>query len=346
MVAAVPVLSSPGVLPDQRPCRRRRHLWRCAGIVAVVQILTLLTLAASAPTAHADGSPLPLEEYWREIEHVRATITDLRGASPQSQHAGLQALAERLERITAVALPDGSVVPVNHDALSVTLRADPPDLGRSANLLDALLAARDAWPHHESPDPTALTRILARPEFQWPERQPSPLAEWLRRLRERLWEWMNRVFARGRAGGPIAFFLPGLAVLALLAALAYALRGVLTGFVSEAEADTEAESGESLTATAALTRAQMLAGAGDYRTAVRYLYLSSLLLLEERGLLRYDRSLTNREYLRSVAHKPQLAAIFRDVVEVFDRVWYGFQTLDQAQYDRYAARVDDLRHQK
>jgi hypothetical protein len=38
---------------------------------------------------------------------------------------------------------------------------------------------------------------------------------------------------------------------------------------------------------------------GDYRTAVRYLYLSLLLLLEEHGLLRYDRPLTDREYLQA-----------------------------------------------
>ena len=75
-----------------------------------------------------------------------------------------------------------------------------------------------------------------------------------------------------------------------------------------------------LTADAALQRAQTFSAGGDYRTAVRYLYLSTLLLLEERGLFRYDRSLTNREYLRRVAHDPTLSAILQDVVEVFDRV--------------------------
>ena len=96
----------------------------------------------------------------------------------------------------------------------------------------------------------------------------------------------------------------------------------------------------------ALKRAQNLSGAGDYRTAVRYLYLSSLLLLDERGLLRYNRSQTNREYLRSVAHLPKFAAILREVIDVFDRVWYGYQTLDEATYTQYAARVAELRQQK
>ena len=68
--------------------------------------------------------------------------------------------------------------------------------------------------------------------------------------------------------------------------------------------------------------------------------------LEERGILRYDRSQTNREYINSVAHSPRLAARLRGVVEVFDRVWYGYQPLDEATYDRYAEEVKDLRRQE
>jgi hypothetical protein len=103
---------------------------------------------------------------------------------------------------------------------------------------------------------------------------------------------------------------------------------------------------ELLTADTALQRAQQYSGEGDYRTAVRYLYLSALLLLEERGLLRYNRSLTNHEYLRSLAHQPELAAILRDIIEVFDRVWYGFHALDLAEYEWYAGRVEVLKRQR
>ena len=62
-----------------------------------------------------------------------------------------------------------------------------------------------------------------------------------------------------------------------------------------------------------------------------------------RGLLRYDRSLTNREYLRSVAHVPELAGVLQDVVNIFDRVWYGYQPITPETYDRYAAQVQALR---
>ena len=70
------------------------------------------------------------------------------------------------------------------------------------------------------------------------------------------------------------------------------------------------------------------------------------MLLEERGLVRNDRTQTNQEYLRSVAGRPELASVLRDVIDVFDRVWYGFQALDEQAFAHYAGRVEQLRQQR
>jgi hypothetical protein len=95
-----------------------------------------------------------------------------------------------------------------------------------------------------------------------------------------------------------------------------------------------------------MQRAQALSMQGDYRSAIRYLYLSSLLLLDEQGLLRYDRSRTNREYLRSVSSRPELANPLRAVIDVFDRTWYGFEDVDEETYKSYVQHVDELREKK
>jgi hypothetical protein len=115
------------------------------------------------------------------------------------------------------------------------------------------------------------------------------------------------------------------------------------------EAQLAAEGGnddETLTSKGAMQRAHSLSGQGDYRSAIRYLYLSSLLVLDEQGLLRYDRSRTNREYLRSISSKPELANSLRDVIDVFDRVWYGFESVDEPTYQSYVKQVDELREKK
>jgi hypothetical protein len=124
-------------------------------------------------------------------------------------------------------------------------------------------------------------------------------------------------------------------------------RSLSRNLVREAELAAENGDGDALlTSQGALQRAQTLSGQGDYRNAVRYLYLSSLLTLDEQGLLRYDRSRTNREYVRSISAKPQLANPLRNVIDVFDRVWYGFEAVDDETYQSYVRQVEELQEKK
>ncbi len=90
----------------------------------------------------------------------------------------------------------------------------------------------------------------------------------------------------------------------------------------------------------AMRQGQTAAAGLDYRLAVRLLYLASLLKLDEIGALRYDRALTNREYVREAAGvRPALAVTLRPVVETFDDVWYGYRTLTLAGFDAFEATV-------
>ncbi|MFN8456138.1 MAG: DUF4129 domain-containing protein, partial [Anaerolineae bacterium] len=299
------------------------------------------------------ASPLSLDEYWRKLQETHTVVQSLETAAPETQQARLSTLADQWQQITAVRLPDGTELPVDHTFLLAHLRTIPPDLPGLRKLLDQLLAARQNWPEasHTAQDVELFKSILARAEFQWQPEQPSPLTQWLIQARQWLWNWLRHFLPQQAVisvdGSLLGYGLTGLGILALLALLALTLRGLWSDFVSQAELDPEmAADGQPLTADAAFKRAQDLSGAGDYRTAVRYLYLSSLLLLEERGVLRYDRSKTNREYLRSVANSPGLATTLREVIDVFDRVWYGYQPLDEASYARYAAQVTQLRQQK
>jgi hypothetical protein len=92
-----------------------------------------------------------------------------------------------------------------------------------------------------------------------------------------------------------------------------------------------------------LSEARQFANAGNYRDAVRELYLATLLMLDERGLLRYDRSLTNREYLDAIAGEPAVRAALEPIVNTFDRTWYGFQAMGQEEFERYRRQVEGVR---
>ncbi len=304
--------------------------------VVLLSILSLILVVSPLPAAPA----LPVEAYWDQVRATRALIAELQDAPYTVRRARLLEAAGQWEDVTAVLLPNGTIVPVDTSFLVSLLQADPPDLEALDRLLGALLSARDQLPEtaRTAGDLRALDRVLARAEFQWEEQATSS---------NTLLEDILRFFSRLLSGPGLQYLLLGLGGTALAVIVFYVVRSLLEGVVAESRANGEmGEEEEELSAEAALKRAEVLAEAHDYRTAVRYLYLSSLLLLEERGLLRYKRSLTNREYLRSVSHLPQLAGVLQDVVEVFERVWYGYQVLDEAAYARYEARIDELSRMK
>jgi hypothetical protein len=313
-------------------------LFICGGI-----IFSLLAIQPS----QAAGPPLLIDDYWWRLQETKDLVSSLSDASPEDQTIQLSVEAGRWAEVREVILADGTVIPVDHSFLVSQLRADPPDLERLMGLLTTLLAARDAGEPARlgGAEMTKLADILEREEFQWAEEDSRP--SWLEQLWRRFQAWLRRLLPDD---GPLAegdsflsYLLTALGTLILVLTLGYIVRSLAINFVSEtAIAGDGADGREFLTAVSALKQAQTLSEAGDYRAAVRYLYLSALLSLEERGLLRYNRSLTNREYLRSVAHLPGLAIVLRDVVDVFDRVWYGYQPLDQVTYQQYEARVAEL----
>jgi hypothetical protein len=87
------------------------------------------------------------------------------------------------------------------------------------------------------------------------------------------------------------------------------------------------------TAAHARTAAAEAAAGGDYRRAIRYRYLATMLGLDEADRLRFDRALTNLEHLRRApAH---LREALRPLVLTFDRVWYGGNPATAADYQQY-----------
>jgi hypothetical protein len=223
--------------------------------------------------------------------------------------------------------------------------------------LQTLLITRLTWinPQQGSgqtdrPPMDVLKAVMAQPQFQWTQtaQRPNPIQEWLDDLGRRFQEWLLSLIPdEYQAYLDLNSLFSIIGGLVLLVIIFFVLRGVLLSIVEDTELNPDDDAlGEVITAEGALQRARDVSETGDYRTAVRFLYLSTLLFLEEHGMLRYDRSRTNREYLGSIRHKPELAAIFRDVVEVFDRVWYGYHSLDKNSFDHYAARVAEIRRQR
>ena len=79
----------------------------------------------------------------------------------------------------------------------------------------------------------------------------------------------------------------------------------------------------------------------DHRQAVRYLYLKSLRLLSDRGLIRLHLESTNREYLAQLGNDPHRGA-FSDLTFAYEKVWYGEFPINDAQFDRLHRYFEDF----
>ena len=313
-------------------------------VVWLIALLSLTNLAA------ADEPSITFDGYWELVRNTRQALVQLE-ASPEGEvREGLDDLASKWEAVTAVEFPDQSVVPVDASYLVAVLRQDSPNLKRIVSLMDALLKAHEEFPQKvfTVQDVEPLREILAHPEFQWAQAPAPENPEWLQRILDAIAEFMNRItygIQNGVYYGRVPLIVA--AVVIFILSVFFIARNLSRSLVREAEIAAENDDDDTLlTSQGAMQRAQTLSGQGDYRNAVRYLYLSSLLILDEHGVLRYDRSRTNREYLRSVSSKPGLAGPLSDVIDVFDRVWYGFDQVDEETFQSYVKHVDELREKK
>jgi hypothetical protein len=79
----------------------------------------------------------------------------------------------------------------------------------------------------------------------------------------------------------------------------------------------------------------------DYRQAVRYLYLKTLRVLNDKGMIRYHQESTNQEYWEQLKAMPQ-GAPFRDLTTIYETVWYGEFPLEDTLFNRLRQYFEDF----
>lgn len=307
---------------------------------ALLAFALLLSSPLHNALAQEGGETVTLAEYRARLEQIILDLSQSAASGGGAAEGALQAAREALRQVAAVQLPSGEVIKLQ-PALSEEHTLDQA-LNR-LRLIQSQLAASES-------DNTAarleqLKRILARPEFGptlW-----ERIVNWLRDLLRRLWPDQvspEAGAAAETASNVLQWVIASVGGVLIALLLSYWLHGFLRSFVADAEARRRLEAGEDapLTATEARQQAARLAQLGNYRQAVRQLYLSALLQLEDSGFLNKDRSLTNREYVAQVAHIPPIYIRFRPVVETFDAVWYGIREPDHEAFHRYEQAIDSL----
>jgi hypothetical protein len=295
----------------------------------------------------AAGAPVYAQQTTPDLDMYERWLREAQVAAQRQDMLSLEDVADELIDTERVRVGDDSVVPVDNTWLETALENPDPDFSQIAERLGALLDAL-AQPEASAPANAQerLQDIFSRPPFATIE--PSEGGNWFFDLLEWFFNGLERLLspvaeAGASSGNVLGWILIAICVLLLAGVLLYLFFKLRFALTKEAEAAKDKDPEANLTATTAFQQAGNLARGGDYRTAVRYLYLSSLLWLDERDLLRYDRALTNQEYLARLGNNPQLQARLMPIVTTFDRVWYGHAQLDDEGFQTYQQQVEELR---
>jgi hypothetical protein len=254
---------------------------------------------------------------------------------------------------------DGVRYPSQHQNVLAALRRTPPDIERAlaeVNVLRAVLTEEQAV----QPDPQARTKldqVLSDRAF----REAEPNAVQRQALRFRSWVGdqigkLLRPFSRIRppqappgtpGAGPLASLLALFAnpvTLVALAAIAGAVIFVLWLRRRQRRARRQSWP-EFRQRTAAEWRdyAASLAQRGEYRAAVRALYLGTITELDERRLVRFDPAMTDREYLREAQRQQRwLVEPLQPFVRLIEGIVYAGAPCGVAEYTRAREMADAI----
>ncbi len=321
--------------------------------VIVLLMLTMAKIWAATP-----------QEYDRALGQVQAALTR------QSQALGAQVISsgpspslvaqQALLPIHAVGAAGQVPVLVNTSSLvaAISTAEGLKDTNQKLSALEAvsrqigLLRQTIARTPPQVPATAvaAARAVLARPEFASDPPPPPSVAD-------KLAAWLDKLLRR--RSSPQTPNVPNanpkviLGILIAIAAGAFAvLVAVLVQAIGRREArarplaldEEETALVEARDNNSLLALAEQSAKAGDYRRAFRLVYLASLVALDTNGVLRFDRSKTNWEYLRAMraSGRNDVYAALTPLTREFDQVWYGFALADASQYARALAQYHAL----
>jgi hypothetical protein len=312
-----------------------------AGIVLISAAFSAAMVdRARAQDAPAEETGVPLADYVSALREAQDILSH--GGQPSAVDQARAALAG-IDRIELAGGAEITVAPLlGVEGAALTQDAAAARVGILLAQLDA------AGSDNTSGRLAVLDQVLARPAFQqgesWWEVFRRWLAEWLARLLPDAAPSSSNAGAAGRANELIIWSIGIVGIAAIVLLLAYWLRGLIAGVVANADGDEAGGNEDDLpqSPAEARQRAAGAANAGNYRGAVRNLYLAALLTLEQQGLVPADRSLTNREVLGRVGSTHPLRPHLQPVVETFDDVWYGVHEPDAGTYTAYTHAIDEL----
>ena len=227
----------------------------------------------------------------------------------------------------------------------------------------------------------SIDETVRRREFAWNspktavERHESKFVGWVKsfwhsvgRFFEWLTEWVQKVFfpddpatesGGGRGGGTKAvrwlLIALGIGFVLLIVYIFYRQRKALARRILARpvaatpviDLQDDSVTADQLPEDSWYSLAREWVDKGDYRLALRAMYLGAISHLGRRDLVVIQRWKSGLDYSRELARRtrgtPQVAPAFSKAVHVFECGWYGRHTVDSATLDEFAAGFEEVR---
>jgi hypothetical protein len=305
--------------------------------LALIVVLALAFAPASAADVDSYRASLESasESLSRSDPDVEAALSELRGIEP-------------------VTLDDGTTVTPDLTLVVAALEAEPPDVAAAQAGIDSMIDALDLAEAGGVANPngalSTLDEVLARDEFQPEPEEDESRSLWVRFLGwvnsvlDSFFGWLDRIIGgQGGEGSPGSIALALAGILVIVGIVAFAVRSVRESMTPGVTRLADGRSAEAhYTSAEARAEAERLFAAGEYRAALRLLYLATLIRWEEAGRLRFDRSLTNREVVARVTMQGDASLLeqLTPLVDRFDRAWYGGAPCTADDYTTFASLAD------
>jgi biopolymer transport protein ExbD len=182
-------------------------------------------------------------------------------------------------------------------------------------------------------------RILQQPEYRWRDEKPSAIekaGKWIAHEFIIFLHFLNRLFPHKQlssiGGTPVLDIILIVLFMAMMAwILAVIIRGINSNLAKKSfrekkkvfEEEIEEEKVVFSSSDDLIEMMKQFMDSGEYRKAYRAVFLAALVLLDHYGLIHYDKSRTNGEYLRTLESHPEHQELLRPMVQSFDIHWYG-----------------------
>ncbi|MDT3405262.1 DUF4129 domain-containing protein [Mucilaginibacter terrae] len=191
----------------------------------------------------------------------------------------------------------------------------------------------------------AITRFANDPDFNY-QNPKENTGNWL----ENFLRWLSSLLHTGQAEKPgspyLTYVIVGIIFIIIVVALVKMARQTGINVIGSDSANIDAATGlnENIHQISFNQEIEKATAEGNYRLAVRLLYLRTLKQLNDTGLIYWKQDKTNAAYYHEIKDSEQ-QHLFGLITRQFEYVWYGDFTVDSTSYQKISGLFNNFQQQ-